>query len=401
VVRVLREEPLAPRWSGEEGDGKFLTSLATPRVLLVDDSQVLRTFLRRFLARAVPGGDFVEASDGNEALKVLESGDVDLVITDLVMPELDGFGVLEALRDRWPDIPVIVVSGLDDPESLEQALSRGAFDYLTKPFKAREVEIVLPLKVRNALGKHARSRQLRQLHQALQQELQKASAFVRDVLLPPVPEGWKGATWYRPAMEVGGDLYYWTERDGALWFIVADAMGHGVEAALNLALMRCLFLEGTARGGGPEDVLSFVNARLCRSSQGDDLGMYITAAVGKIRGLEGVVASAGHPSPLLLRRDGTVSPLSSGGFVLGAFPEASYPGSSPFTMGEGDALLLFTDGALPRRWNAETWRGWVEFAWREHQGRPLEELLASLWQGGAALEPPEERDDVTMALLAP
>ncbi len=404
VVRVLRSENFAAQGAGATVEAPLKTSdpLTPPRILLVDDSRVTRTLLRRLLSRAVPRGEFVEASDGKEALTILESGDMDLVITDLLMPELDGFGVLEALRERWPDIPVIVVSGLDDTESLERALSLGAFDYLTKPFNVREVEVVLPLKVNNALGKHARSRQLRELHQQLQRELQKASAFVRQMLLPPPPEGRDGAVWYQPLLEVGGDVYDWTELDDTFWFLVADVAGHGVEAALNIALVRSLFREALRRGRTPGEVLFLMNQRLCHSHLGDGGEMYITAAVGSVQGNVGRLASAGHPAPLLLKGgDGAVCPLSSGGFVLGAFPDATFPEADPFALEAEDALLLFTDGALPRAWDAATWQRWVETVWEDREEQDPPALLKTLWHRVADLISPEERDDVTLVLLLP
>jgi len=374
----------------------------TPKILLVDDSRVIRTLLRRLLARAVPWGEFVEAQNGMEALAILESGEMDLVVTDLMMPELDGFGVLEALGRRWPDIPVIVVSGLDDTESLERAFSLGAFDYLTKPFNVREVEVVLPLKVRNALGKHARSRQLHQLHQQLQRELQRASTFVRQMLLPPLPSGMEGAVFYHPFLEVGGDIYDWTELGDTFWFLVADVAGHGVEAALNIAMVRSLFREGLRRGRTPEEVLTFMNQRLCAVSLGDGGEMYITAAVGSVQGNVGRLASAGHPAPLLLKGgEGGARPLSSGGFVLGAFDHATFPEAPPFDLAPGDGLLLFTDGALPRVWDGEAWRGSVETAWKEHRGGGPSAVLDAVWGKAEALMAPGERDDVTLVLLVP
>ena len=130
--------------------------------------------------------------------------------------------------------------------------------------------------------------------------------------------------------------------------------------------------------------------------------MYITAAVGSVQGNVGRLASAGHPAPLLLKGgEGGARPLSSGGFVLGAFDHATCPEAPPFDLAPGDGLLLFTDGALPRVWDGEAWRGSVETAWKEHRGGGPSAVLDAVWGKAEALMAPGERDDVTLVLLVP
>ena len=105
-------------------------------VLVVDDSRMNRMTLVRLLERL--GHETTEATDGREALDALTAGTpVDLVLLDLVMPELDGFETLATMKadPRLAAIPVIVVSGLDDLDGIVRCIEMGAVDYLPRPIK--------------------------------------------------------------------------------------------------------------------------------------------------------------------------------------------------------------------------------------------------------------------------
>lgn len=119
-----------------------------PTCLIIDDSRLAREALRRMLVASGLFEEVIEASDGAEALDVLAERDgVDLVLCDLLMPEVDGFAFLDRLGEvsGSAEVPVIVLTGQDDLESKVQALESGASDYLTKPFA--EAELVARAKV--------------------------------------------------------------------------------------------------------------------------------------------------------------------------------------------------------------------------------------------------------------
>ena len=105
-----------------------------PLILVVDDDSTNRDVLGRRLGRL--GYRVVEANDGAKALEILAGGGIDLVLLDLMMPVVDGLAVLEQrMRDkRLQDTPVIMISALDEVESIARCIELGADDYLTKPF---------------------------------------------------------------------------------------------------------------------------------------------------------------------------------------------------------------------------------------------------------------------------
>ena len=104
------------------------------RILVVDDNRMNRVKLVYSLNQQ--GHTVEQAEDGRQALAMVEKGDFDLILLDIVMPEVDGFQVLECLKAHhtWRDIPVIVISALDDMENVVKGIAMGAEDYLPKPF---------------------------------------------------------------------------------------------------------------------------------------------------------------------------------------------------------------------------------------------------------------------------
>jgi len=105
-------------------------------ILVVDDDIEILEMLRRTIE--LEGFDVATATDGRSALKILEDSGPDLVILDIIMPELDGFQVLEIVRQR-SNVPVIMLTGKCEAESLHDALALGADDYVKKPFRPREL----------------------------------------------------------------------------------------------------------------------------------------------------------------------------------------------------------------------------------------------------------------------
>ena len=120
------------------------------RILVVDDEAAMRDLLRIVLEKE--RHEVVTANDGVTGLSLATSRDVDLVISDIKMPGLDGVGLLAGLRQQGRAIPVIMITAYADSESAIQAMKQGAYDYLTKPFKMDEIKLV----IRRALKEAAR-----------------------------------------------------------------------------------------------------------------------------------------------------------------------------------------------------------------------------------------------------
>jgi two-component system response regulator AtoC len=124
-------------------------------VLIVDDDPDVLTMLEGLLKK-LEYNPFV-ASNGEEAVRIIDSNKIDVVVSDLVMPEMDGMELLKRVKSRKSDVPFVMITGHPSIETAVEAIKKGAYDYLTKPFQAEEVRI----KIDRALEKTGLRRSLR------------------------------------------------------------------------------------------------------------------------------------------------------------------------------------------------------------------------------------------------
>jgi len=118
-----------------------------PLILAVDDEEPILKLLRVNLS--VDGYGIVTAADGKQALEILEECNPDLVILDIMMPGLDGFQVLEMIRERSA-VPVIMLTARSEVSCLKDTLLNGADDYVTKPFSFQILSARIQAKLRRA-----------------------------------------------------------------------------------------------------------------------------------------------------------------------------------------------------------------------------------------------------------
>ncbi len=145
-----------------------VTGGETGALLVVDDNEINRDLLSRYLARL--GHTVQVAPDGKKALEMIDSGAFDLVLLDIMMPELNGYQVLQHLQDSptWRDLPVIMISALDEMDSVVRCIELGAADYLAKPFN--------PVLLRARVGACLEKKRLRDLEKEQKRQLQELNA---------------------------------------------------------------------------------------------------------------------------------------------------------------------------------------------------------------------------------
>ncbi|MBD3217127.1 MAG: response regulator [candidate division Zixibacteria bacterium] len=110
-------------------------------ILVVDDEEMLRKLLFKILDKE--GYNVLLASSGREALDIISRERVDLIVTDVKMPEMDGFELLKKAKEKYPRIGVIVMTAFGDAYTVRDALLLGADEYITKPFKSFEIVMVV------------------------------------------------------------------------------------------------------------------------------------------------------------------------------------------------------------------------------------------------------------------
>lgn len=110
-------------------------------ILVVDDESMMRSLLERILTR--DGYKVTSAEDGQDALRVLEGTPVDIIISDLKMPRMNGFELLKAVKQKYPGVAMIMMTAYGDTYTVKDALLLGADEYITKPFKSFEISMVV------------------------------------------------------------------------------------------------------------------------------------------------------------------------------------------------------------------------------------------------------------------
>ncbi|GAB4344271.1 MAG: hypothetical protein Kow0099_23570 [Candidatus Abyssubacteria bacterium] len=123
-------------------------------ILLVDDDLEFRKAMKRTFERS--GYDITVAADGQEALDLLDTQDFDLIITDLRMPNVNGIQLMEEIRKRKINVPVIFITAFGEVESYMDLMNMGAFDYINKPVKGQDILTV----ARKALESYGDSRHM-------------------------------------------------------------------------------------------------------------------------------------------------------------------------------------------------------------------------------------------------
>jgi DNA-binding NarL/FixJ family response regulator len=150
-------------------DRPATTEVARVKVLLVDDDTLVRKGLVHLLKSCVEDAEVGEASDATEALAMLESDGYHVVLADIRLPGRDGLEMLKDIRSAHPDIPVVMLTGYDDPEYVKGALAEGAAGYLLKDSTPEDLtqairvaltgsgNVLSPRAVRNLFDRNARS----------------------------------------------------------------------------------------------------------------------------------------------------------------------------------------------------------------------------------------------------
>ena len=151
------------------------------QVLVVEDDDSFREVILGFLKK--PKRDISAEKNGKEAIQALQSHPFDLVISDLMMPGADGMEVLREAKKKNPDCVVILITGYASLDSALQAIRGGAYDYLRKPFKLDQLEIV----VNNACEKISLIRENQRLLQKLKEALEEMKDMRKTSLLQRVP----------------------------------------------------------------------------------------------------------------------------------------------------------------------------------------------------------------------
>ena len=339
-------------------------------ILVVDDDESSREMIARRLRRI--GYTVSAVGSGINALSLARRQQFDLILLDMIMPGLDGFQVLAKLKSdpAFQELPVVMLSALDDENGIARSIEMGAEDYLAKPFNP----IFLRARIGACLEKKRLRDKERKTHEALVKsqrqlalELAEAATYIRSLLPQPVSTPVETEWSFQPSQQLGGDAfgYHWIDKDHLAIYLL-DVCGHGVGAALlsvsALNTIRAHTLVGVDFRQ-PAEVLSALNQAFPMESH-NNLFFSLWYGVYCLSRRELLFASGGHPPALLLtpepRGNYETHSLRTEAPAIGCFEEARYL-SSMQPIAVGARLLVFSDGVFEVFQGANQVGTWQEF----------------------------------------
>lgn len=342
---------------------------AVRRVLVVDDSRMQRRILSATLARA--GYEVIEAASGAEALEIAERLVPDLILSDWMMPGMDGLAFCRAFRAQMRDryVYFILLTSKTETNDVAQGLQSGADDFLTKPVNGQELRARIAageriLRMERELNEKNRLVSttldaLQSLYDSLDRDLIEARKLQQSLVRERHRSFGNAevSLLLRPSGHVGGDLVgFFPISSRRVGLFSIDVSGHGVTSALMTARLAGL-LSGTSPEQNialeltdfgiydarpPSEVAAHLNRLLLEEMDTESYFTLLYADVDLISGCVTMV-QAGHPHPAIQRACGRIDYPGAGGLPVGLIAEAEY---QDFTaeLHPGDRLFLTSDG---------------------------------------------------------
>lgn len=326
------------------------------KILVVDDSLIIREVLCTQIEELGYAAD--KAENGREAIDKLESDNYDLLILDIIMPIMDGYEVLEYIKNSTAleHIPVIMITDVEEIESVARCIELGAEDYLPKNFNLVILKARLEASLEKKRLRDMEMAYLAKLEEDFISEKQEKERMLQELtiahniqqsLLPektPDFDDFDIAAINIPAWQVGGDFFdFITVSSRKLGLVIADVSGKGVPAALFMALSRAFIRATAVRDEEPLSPMQHTNSLLLEDA---DSGMFVTVfyAILDIPSRTISYVNAGHNPPILFHRKAeSLEILEAEGIALGVVDEIEFEVKST-SMDDGDVLILYTDG---------------------------------------------------------
>lgn len=315
--------------------------MAQHSILVVEDEHTLRRLLEYRLGKQY---DVRTAANGEEALERVAEGAPDLIISDIMMPRMDGFALQAALQQQHHTraIPFIFLTAKADDNSRLKGMRTGVDDYITKPF---DIEQLL-------------SRIERLLERTKLYQTQLDARIGKDFSQKLMPKKLPAVGGYRlffhnsPREDGGGDLFDWTEsRPGCYLFTIGDVMGKGLQAKF-YAFSFLSYVRGTLHvmlqsEKSPARLMERVNHVLMQDEFMDET--FASLLLFEWNSIEHTLtySNAGHCRPVLITPSGA-EVVQYSDIILGLDPEAQFKDTT-IHIPPGGSLIVYTDGLMEER----------------------------------------------------
>lgn len=369
-----------------------------PGILLIDDNANDLRVMRHRLERE--GFQVLTATSGESGLELARSQPPDCIMVDFRMPGMDGREVCRRVRadEVLQNIPVIMITGADQPEDIVEGINAGAHDYVSKSAASQ----VLLARVKAQLRVKIYQDHIRSMNQKMANDL-KIARKVQQALLPQQEFTSPGIVLraaYIPSELLSGDFYDYVTADGMFYLLMADVSGHGLPAAILVSLLKTYLHAEASEGSSPAAFMARLNNFLFSASLPSQ---FATAQLFRFEpGAKLLrVSNAAHPPFLLYNnaRQQTES-YEQPGHLLGALPGMQYD-ESAIEIHPGDLLFSYTDGLTDRRSTTGEFYSLERISSILEKGdrADFEALYQTIYEDVASFTPTEDfRDDVAFVL---
>ena len=335
-------------------------------VLVVDDSAINREILADQVK--AEGYQTATAKDGKQAIQMIQTGSFDLILLDIIMPEIDGYQVLKWIRHSpWKHIPTIMISALEQTDSVVKCIEMGAEDYLTKPFNSTLLKARLGACLEQKRLRDLESIYMRQLAQANQKISQfnnclqventrlsselEVTQRLQQMLLPKEKElhqieALEIAGFSEAAAEIGGDYYDVVQHQGRIIIGIGDVSGHGLESGVLMLMVQTAIrtlIENNETD--PKRLFEVLNRTIYKNIQRLNSDKNISLSL--VDYYEGILSISGQHEEILLVRQGEIERIDTVdlGFPLGlAESIEDFVFETKIPLAKSEVAVLYTDG---------------------------------------------------------
>lgn len=310
-------------------------------ILVVEDYPDMRDFLKSLLVEYYVVYFAVDGKDGFDKTSKLKP---DLIITDVMMPNIDGYTMTKMIKedDQLKRIPVLMLTAKADIAHKVEGLEYGADDYLTKPFNSKE----LLVRIKSLLKTREYEKIIEERKNEIESELEIARLLQQKLLPEMIPDisGYRSHVIYVPMDMVGGDFYDFKANDDIIELFIADVSGHGLHGAF-ISMITKMAFESIRERKSTRSVLYILNDIIHRSTVNSN---FVTALYCIIKRDTNTLnfSSAGH-QPLLIYRqkNDEFIELQASGIPLGLSKSIELE-EKDIQLKKGDRLFLYTDGII-------------------------------------------------------
>ena len=339
------------------------------RILLVDDSRAQRSLMSRSLSKQ--GYQVTEAGSGLEAIKLFTAQDFDLVLSDWMMPGMNGLELCQAIRAQNAKgyVYFILLTSKSDKDAVARGLDVGVDDFLAKPFNPDELRARIAaggrilsmereLQETNRLVSSALT-ELKTLYDSLDRDLVEARKMQQSLVRESFRDWGRAevSLMLKPCGHVGGDLvgFFDAGKDHIAFYSI-DVSGHGIASALLTARLASYLSEGSpthnialieSEDGNhqrqpPEMVAAQLNTLLTKDMLSEH---YFTMLFGYLDMTTGYVefTQCGHPNAVVLNRTGQSHFIGDGGMPIGLISGAEFE-CQTLQLQPGERLIFYSDG---------------------------------------------------------